>query len=225
MERKRDDLLERLRSCGRELPEELEAQILECASPELVDSLVEIMGDDSAVAEHPQKASPPVHAAHLLARLGSEEAIGPLVERVIAEGKITALGEAATHALQAMATESARKQLIEAYEEHDNPETQKRIAQCLAGFPEFRERTTAIVLEQLRRATGRTQSEILRVIGERAGPGALPEVSAWFSEVELSPRRIPDRGVIQTAAETIEKLGGDLTDEQRTLLAATKGRD
>lgn len=220
METSVDEILEELRQTDRDLPESFYQAVDECASEELVSGLIEIMRDDSLRHDHPKKEGPPVHAVELLGHLNTERALLALADAVADEGRATSLGETAEEHLQAADTEHCREALLAIYEERPDPLARERVALCLAGFSALDRRTADVLIEQLGEIRGRDQSELLHALRRKAPRGVADDLSEWFADCELDPRKIPDRGVIQVAAETLEALGADLDDAQRERIDA-----
>jgi hypothetical protein len=74
-----DSLFEDLRRTGETLPDELRARILPLGAA-AVPPLIALLEDDDAAAEDaPGQGWPPIHAVDLLADLGAEEAIMPML--------------------------------------------------------------------------------------------------------------------------------------------------
>ncbi|MFB6265257.1 MAG: hypothetical protein ABEL76_16785 [Bradymonadaceae bacterium] len=220
-----DERIDELRETGRELPDDLRDRLVEDGSEELVDALIEVLEDASLAHEHPQKAGPPVHAAEVLGQLGAEAAVDPLIEVVVAEGRTTELGETAAAAVQSMESGEVRGELVRRYRDAESERVRSRIAECLVGFVEHDESVDEIFVDQLERASGRDQSEALQELRDKADASVIPAIREWLAGADLDPTEIPDRNVIQIAAETIEALGGELNEEERELLdAATISR-
>lgn len=213
------EILTELRETDRDLPDSFYDDVDACGeSDELVSGLIEVMEDDSLRHDHPKKESPPVHAAELLGHLGTDRAVRALADRVATEGRATSLGETAEEHLQADNSERSRDALLAIYEDRSEPLPRKRIALCLAGFPNLDRRVADVLVEQLDHITGRDQSELLLGLRTKAPPEVGPAVVDWFARADLDPREIPDRGVIQVAAETIDALGAELDADQQALV-------
>lgn len=213
-------ILEQLRETDRDLPESFYEDVDTCPSDEIVPGLIDVMEDDSLRHDHPKKEGPPVHAAELLGHLGTERALRALADRVAEEGRATSLGETAEEHLRAEDSESCREVLLQIYEDRPDPLSRKRVALCLAGFSTLDRRTADVLIEQLEAISGRDQSELLQALRRKAPRTVAGDLAEWFTNCGLDPRRIPDRGVIQVAAEALDALGAELDDDQRELIDA-----
>ncbi|MFB6373532.1 MAG: hypothetical protein ABEN55_10550 [Bradymonadaceae bacterium] len=201
-EQSADDLLERLRQTGEELPFELRETILEADSSgvdtdDLVAGLVEVLRDPSLAPSGPREASPASHAAMLLGLVEADEAIEPLLDTIEEESQPSYLATTAAQALQRM-SDRGQSRLIERYESVDSADIERRLARGAAQLaPHADERVLEILVRELE---GEDDP------GE--GSSLLSDISMVAATIEVDePEEYTDR-----ISEWYEETAGDAPD-------------
>lgn len=195
---------------GNKLPARIEAEILDHRDT-IVPALVEILRDDRLAAEDaPGDGYAPIHAAHLLGKLGAPEAVEPMIERLRETGFEDILHNALLFALPCLGV-AIVEPALRAYAATDDPDFQISLAGALAECGARDDRIYELLLRMLPNETEQAAGCLWRY----GDPRALEHLANAFDafRLERGNRALANQTLIELR-EAIEQLGGTLTPEQ-----------
>lgn len=204
------ELIELIEPCGEEISEEVAAAIL-ARGHEAVPGLIELLEDDElAPADSQGEGYLPIHAAWLLAKLKSVEAIEPMLRVLARCDPLEILFSELVHQLKALGPPVLEPALAQ-WARAGTDEAREGIENVLAGIGVRDDRILRALLARL--DADRTLGAAL--LGQYGDPAALPRLSAALDAAPLDE----NAGLIGNAAiaeldAAITDLGGTLSESQ-----------
>lgn len=207
---------------GEELPAKVERDILEHKDT-VLPALVEMLLDDNLAAENaPGQGYAPIHAAHLLGKLGAAAAAEPMIERLRETGFDDILHNALLFALPRLGA-AVIEPALRAHAETDDPDFRISLAGVLAECGVRDDRIYELLLRMLPNEPEQAAGCLWRY-GDRR---ALEHLTRAFDNfrIERGDSALANQTLIELR-EAIEELGGALTPAQDAkYTAAMEPRD
>jgi hypothetical protein len=213
------DPIEALFSEGRALSEQSRERIVELGDA-ATDRLLEIVADKKLWDDQaPGQGFAPIHAAEILGEIGDESAIEPLYEILHKVDPDALLDDAIVDAIRAFGLAAVNPGLRQ-IDSWDDPYLAD-LAYIFSGLPVCHEKILQVLLKYFLKQPV-PAAELLADYGDPAAIDALEvALDRYIAAAAGDPKY---RRPIFTLAESIEALGGELTDEQRFVVKDLRAR-
>jgi hypothetical protein len=196
-----ENLLKRLRRCGKKLPERLRVEIT-CYGERGVRPLCAVLGANGWG---------PIHAVRLIGEMGAEQAIGPLIQTLHETEAGDPLHEEIHHVLEHLGERVVEPALL-LHDAFRGEEVQDCLAEVLARTGVRDERILALLLGMLETGDPVLAACLLAEYGDARGLAALSRALDETTIEDPAPR-LRNQEVFEIAS-AIEDLGGRLTPSQ-----------
>jgi len=196
-----ENLLKRLRRCGKKLPERLRIEITSYGERG-VRPLCAVLGADGWG---------PVHAVRLIGEMGAEGAIGPLIQALHETETGDPLHEEIHHVLERLGERVVEPALL-AHDAFRGEEVQDCLAEVLAGTGVRDDRILSLLLGMLETGDPVLAARLLAEYGDVRALAALSR-SLDGTTIEDPAPRLRNQAVFEIAS-AIEDLGGTLAPSQ-----------
>jgi hypothetical protein len=205
-------LVRLLIDAGEEMPARLRERILSLG-PAVVPPLIALLEDEALALETaPGEGWAPIHAADLLGELHVVEAVGPMLRRLENDDVGSILRDSVMQALPALGA-PALEPILSAHAAATDPLNRMTLAGILAQLGIQDDRIYQILIDELEHDTEPGAMHL----ADYGDPRAIPLLSAAldaFEPVNSDSDLMANHVVVELEA-AIERLGGDLTPEQK----------
>ncbi len=203
-------LVRLLIDAGRDLPPRLRERIL-TFGPEVIPLLLALAEDEPlSLATAPGEGWGPIHAVDLLAELGAEAAIQPMLRLLVGTEWMTIIHDRAIQGLPRLGP-AVLEPALAAYAETSDPDVRPGLTSVLAKLNVQDERIYQILTEELEENPDLGAGHL----AEYGDPRALPLLSAAIDRYESRGDQMMVNQALVELKAAIEDLGGEVTPEQQ----------
>lgn len=204
------DRIEQLIDAGEELPDELREDIID-AGDEMGRALVSLVEHTRKhVTDAPQGDRPAIHAVELLGERGETDAIDELIEVVVDAPYDYIIHSRAIYALEDIG-KPAVEPILERIETGVDEDSRDGLAQILATAGVRDERSYEILVDILDDSPGLGASYLT----DYGDPEAIEPIRRKLATMDAVEGGLFDNDVVVELGQAIEKLGGELTEEEQ----------